>query len=265
MRYETFSSNRVIIPHINYIGGSSNIAYGPTKRNQYLIHYVLSGKGYFNGALVKEGQGFLITPGMHEEYHPDESDPWTFLWVVSYDNAMQYFFDCHNADPNTSVFTYHDLHEMKKMFENIKRCTRRLSPSTEVAELFLHIFNRCVKSERQLRGANEQMYYDFAVNYINQNLHSAVTVQYLCELLGITQPYLYNIFKSRLGCSPKQYISDCKLTQAKDLLSKSTYTISQIADSLGFPDVMAFSKFFLRKTGISPTQYRIDNFGKISL
>ena len=83
-----------------------------------------------------------------------------------------------------------------------------------------------------------------------------ITVAELTEFLGVSQPYLFNIFKEHLSQSPKQYILEKKLIYAKDLLKTSTMSVSHIANSVGFQDVLSFSKFFKLKTGLSPQKYR---------
>ena len=74
---------------MGYSAEPTETRFGPSVRNSYIIHYVLSGKGYFNGNPVKKGQGFLITHNMKEHYYPDSDDPWNFLWVISDDKKAQ--------------------------------------------------------------------------------------------------------------------------------------------------------------------------------
>ena len=106
-RYQLIATDSVQIPRIHSIGYSDDTRvtrFGPSVRNQYIVHYVLSGKGYFNGNKVEKGQGFLILPGMHEEYHSDEAEPWEFVWIISEDPAMQWFFERHNSNEKTQIF-----------------------------------------------------------------------------------------------------------------------------------------------------------------
>ena len=91
MRYSIFSKSNCPILDITNIGYAKDTAvtrFGPGVRNSYIIHYVISGKGYFNGNSVSAGQGFLITPGMKEHYYPDKNEPWEFLWVISNDDKI---------------------------------------------------------------------------------------------------------------------------------------------------------------------------------
>ena len=103
-RHHLIAGDSVQIPQIYSIGFSDDpqiTRFGPSVRNQYIVHYVLSGKGRFNGTRVEKGQGFLIVPGMREEYYPDEKEPWSFLWIISEDPQMEYFFNAHAQPPLT--------------------------------------------------------------------------------------------------------------------------------------------------------------------
>ena len=58
----TENSKLLKIENIGFSTDPKTNRFGPGRRNLYLIHYVFSGKGYFNGNCVDSGQGFLIRP-----------------------------------------------------------------------------------------------------------------------------------------------------------------------------------------------------------
>ena len=70
------------IVHTGFSDDVNITRWGPGKRNSYIIHYVLEGKGIFNGTPLHKGQGFLITKGTLHEYHSDAADPWTYFWII---------------------------------------------------------------------------------------------------------------------------------------------------------------------------------------
>ena len=108
------ATDSIPIPKIDAIGFSDEITvnrHSRAIRNQYIIHYVLSGQGFFNGKTVEKGQGFLIFPDRYSEYFADEKDPWSFMWIISEDPSMEYFFDGYQADPQTGIFKFNNLYE----------------------------------------------------------------------------------------------------------------------------------------------------------
>lgn len=60
-------------------------SYGPAARSNYILHYVMKGKGIYQVGetkyQLKEGQAFLIEPESLTFYQADKTDPWSYLWV----------------------------------------------------------------------------------------------------------------------------------------------------------------------------------------
>ena len=231
----------------------------PMLRNSYIIHYVTGGRGFYNGALVEKGQGFLITPGHIEEYHADPNDPWELLWVVSEDPAMQQIFDTFDADPSTGVFSFDYISAVRHAGDTLHLMPRRVVSCSELLELFLS-FYKYHDPTASCRSEQTRMatYVDFALQYFHLNYQSPVSISELTSLLGVSQPYFFRIFKSATGKSPKQYLGDYRFLQAKKLLRETSLSIGQVAASVGYPDPLAFSKFFTLRQGVSPQKYRQD-------
>ncbi|MET0464647.1 MAG: helix-turn-helix domain-containing protein [Chitinophagaceae bacterium] len=78
---------------------------------------------------------------------------------------------------------------------------------------------------------------------------------YACRL-RVSQNYLYKIIKQVSAISPKVMVNEQIIAEAKKLLKQSCLSVSEIADSLNFPDLFVFSKFFKKQTGMSPSVYR---------
>ena len=257
MRYEIIASDELIPPAIKVIGYSADPAvtrFGPAVRYKYIIHYVLSGEGFFNGNRVKSGDGFLITPGMKEEYYPDELNPWSFLWIISEDTAMKSYFDLMGANPETNIFRTEKLDEIEVLAARIKNSQNALANTSELSEMFLHIVNS--KITKSLSAPKTVSYFEFSRNHIETNLHLSIEVADLCRLLGVTQPYIYKIFKSNTGMSPKQFINECKMKKARKMLSETELSISAISDALGFSNPLDFSKFFKKHEKVCASEYR---------
>lgn len=260
MRYHVFPSEQHPLLSIYSIGFSADpqiTCFGPGHRNQYIVHYVLFGKGYYNGAPVTSGQGFLIRPKTMEHYYPDKDDPWAFLWVISDDPKMEKLFYHYNEDPQTHIFRYDFMEELQQIAQWIMAHSNNFYPPAVILELFLKIFDHHLNTDSI--GASKpaaSQYIEKAINYIEANMHEPVTVSELTTYLNISQPYLFKIFKNTLQVSPKEYIISRKIAYAKELLVHTDIHIMQVASSVGFDDLLAFSRFFKTHTGVSPKKYR---------
>lgn len=258
MFYHIISAEHNKFLQIENIGFSSdpkNNRFGPGRRNIYLIHYVISGKGYFNGNPVTAGQGFLIRPGTYEYYYPSSDDPWTYLWVTICDPTAECLFEKINADSESQIFSYDFIPDVKNLTVLIKANHNKNYSTLKILEIFLHLFNNHEKNQSGTHK-NRDIYFEHAVRYIKTNISRPIKISEITEFLGITQPYLYKIFVLKCGMSPKQYIENQKFEFAKKLLSDTQIPISDISRSTGFENPLAFSRAFKKSVGISPSKFR---------
>ena len=81
-------------------------------------------------------------------------------------------------------------------------------------------------------------------------------VQYVAESLNVSPNYLSGMLKVLTGQSTQQHIHDKLIEKAKEKLSTSGLSVSEIAYELGFEHPQSFSKFFKIKTNLSPLEFR---------
>lgn len=82
------------------------------------------------------------------------------------------------------------------------------------------------------------------------------TAQYIAELLHVSPNYLGSLLKALTGQTTQQHIHNKLLEKAKERLSTTSLSVSEIAYTLGFEHPQSFSKFFKSKTNVSPLQFR---------
>jgi AraC-like DNA-binding protein len=82
------------------------------------------------------------------------------------------------------------------------------------------------------------------------------TVQYISDTLNISPNYLRGLLKVLTGQSTQQHIHDKLIEKAKEKLSTTDLTVSEIAYMLGFEHPQSFSKLFKTKTSFSPLAFR---------
>ena len=82
------------------------------------------------------------------------------------------------------------------------------------------------------------------------------TVQYIAEALNVSPNYLSGLLKVLTGQSTQQHIHDKLIEKAKEKLSTTGLSVSEIAYELGFEHPQSFSKLFKTKTKLSPLEFR---------
>ncbi|WP_192350063.1 AraC family transcriptional regulator [Algoriphagus sp. Y33] len=82
------------------------------------------------------------------------------------------------------------------------------------------------------------------------------TVQYVSENLNVSPTYLRSLLKALTGQSTQQHIHNKLIEKAKEKLSTTDLSVSEIAYELGFEHLQSFSKLFKTKTNQSPLEFR---------
>ena len=82
------------------------------------------------------------------------------------------------------------------------------------------------------------------------------TVQYVAGILNISAKYLNSMLKQLTGQTTQQHIHEKLIEKAKERLSTTDLSISEIAYELGFEHPQSFSKLFKLKTNLSPLDFR---------
>ncbi|GAB2785310.1 helix-turn-helix domain-containing protein [Rhabdobacter roseus] len=88
---------------------------------------------------------------------------------------------------------------------------------------------------------------------INEGLPSA---QYIAGLLHVSPNYLGSLLKSLTGQTTQQHIHEKLIEKAKEKLSTTNLSVSEIAYELGFEHPQSFNKLFKTKTNQSPLEFR---------
>ena len=82
------------------------------------------------------------------------------------------------------------------------------------------------------------------------------TVQYVADKLHVSPNYLSELLKQLTGQSTMHHIHDKLIEKAKEKLSTTDLSVSEIAYELGFEHPQSFSKLFKAKTNFSPMEFR---------
>lgn len=82
------------------------------------------------------------------------------------------------------------------------------------------------------------------------------TVKYFADKLCLSSNYFGDMFKKETGKSPQEYIQEKVIELAKERISGTADTVSQIAYSLGFQYPQHFCRLFKKRLGYTPSEYR---------
>lgn len=93
--------------------------------------------------------------------------------------------------------------------------------------------------------------------FIQAHFREKLTLDQIAGAANISRNTCLACFRHVLGLSPMEFLTNHRLEHAFHLLLTSDWTVVEIAAYCGFGDASYFSKIFRKKTGLSPTQYRL--------
>ncbi|SDS33382.1 AraC-type DNA-binding protein [Paenibacillaceae bacterium GAS479] len=94
-----------------------------------------------------------------------------------------------------------------------------------------------------------------AVQFMQQNYTQKIDLPMLAARANLSPKYFGSLFKQATGQSVSQYLLGLRIEEAKRMLRLHKFTIKEIADGVGIPDLFYFSKLFKKMEGLSPKKY----------
>ena len=99
-------------------------------------------------------------------------------------------------------------------------------------------------------------YVEFIKEYIAVNYMHEVLLSDLASVAHISRSHLSTLFRKEVGCTFPQYLSQFRISKAKDIMKISNMKLNEVADMAGYKDYAHFSKVFKKITGVPPERYR---------
>lgn len=246
--------------HIRYFfGGYINLPqtwkdYG-VKINDAKLFYITDGELILriNGKehIFKKGEVVLVPPKVKHDYYLSEKYYCRKFWLhfsLSF-GETEFFsqYDLPLSQPsNRNTATY---------FKNAT-----MAGGDEVTEFtrsaaILNIMADFIRSSNPKRK-NTSTVITQSLAYISDNLTDNITLKALSKRAYLSQSYFLRKFKKETGTTPMQALKKARVEKAKELLTQTSLSVSEIMTSVGIYDAAYFSKLIKSSTGYSPRAFR---------
>lgn len=94
-----------------------------------------------------------------------------------------------------------------------------------------------------------------AKKWIHENIEQHINIKELSRIAGLNESYLKRGFKEMFGVTIYEFTQDERIVKAKVLLATRQFTVSEIADKMGYSCLSHFSVNFKKYTGVNPTDF----------
>ena len=183
-------------------------SYGPAARPNYILHYVMKGKGIYQVGetkyQLKEGQAFLIEPESLTFYQADKTDPWSYLWVGFGGTEAQRFVrdlglnsrqltcECEYGEELKEI-VFEMLHHTSSTAENLYYLQGKLYQ-------FFSVLARGIEIQQYSNDTKESIHVQEAIAYIKNYYSQKITVEDIANYLALNRSYFITIFISTRKC-----------------------------------------------------------------
>lgn len=238
--------------------------FGPAVRPNYILHYILKGKGRFTAGKetyrLCAGQGFLIVPEVQTYYEADRDEPWTYLWIGFAGEKVEEYLQDLGLTSERPIFQCDCGEELEQIVLTMLE-KKDYTISNEyflegILYQFFSILAQHIEIAADRQTGNDNLYIRKAVEYIQNHYSYPLQIKEIADYVGINRSYLYTLFKEQFCLSPKEYLTNFRITRAAQLLEITDLSIECVAMSCGYQNTLIFSKTFKNRMGITPSVYK---------
>ena len=206
----------------------------------------------------------MLFPRQICTYIADEKLPWEYVWIEFDGLRAKEIIEIAGLTREAPV--YHA--RSKDLRENMKDELLYIvehgkeSPFHLIGHLYLFI-DYLSRSSASLRLSQEGRVRDFyikeALTYIEQNFQNDISVEGIAEFCGLNRSYFGRIFKETVGRSPQEFLMNYRMVKAAELLKLTDLSIGDVANAVGYPNQLHFSRAFKNTYGLPPREWRNKN------
>lgn len=220
------------------------------------LHYVIGGKGTYNGTPIGAGVGFVSLPRQPHTLISSHDDPLHFYWIDFYGKRAESYVESLGLTPKQLFFPFDWADELCPMLDDLIYREQSHRNLTMLMEGCLLRCLACHTPLDQPKTAQNRMvsHVERAEQYIHRHM-GTVTCAEVAHSLNLSRKYLNNLFVRFRGVSLQSFIMTVRMNQAADLLVGGEYISKEVAAIVGYADYAQFSKMFKKYHHLSPTEY----------
>lgn len=240
-----------------------NYRNGPRQTPYCNIHFIHEGNVEFvyNGEKVVLGKRdmFCKFPDTIYSYQiVDSEHPLRMTWIT---------FDGHQARQILSMIGFSEEQPyqrgtvdkdmellLQQIFQWCKGDSRKHLMT--MYSLMYRIFSKLLPEARSSYTQSQSEWVSKCLDFIHAYYTEKITVDDLAKYVGLHRTYLSKIFTKEVGMPPSEYLIKTRLEQGKKLLLESSLSVTEIALSVGYPDIYSYTRAFTRQFGCSPNTIR---------
>lgn len=233
--------------------------------NEYQFVYIVKGSGSFisdhcKKRQVKSGDLIILFPGEWHNYSPDKESGWQEYWIGFKGIYMENLIAKRFFSIDRPVLELGISNSLLSLYEDLLHIANEEKSGFQImlAGLLHHITSTIFykQKNRSFENTYVKEKLDEARRIMKSEIENPLSPEEIASQLGLGYSWFRKTFKEYTGVSPAQYQIQLRLNYAKELLTRTSLNITEIAYKLHFENVGQFSTFFKKREGLTPKEYR---------
>ncbi|WP_130838249.1 AraC family transcriptional regulator [Lachnoclostridium sp. Marseille-P6806] len=242
-----------------YHASASYGVIGRSHLHSYLCLYTRSGCGKIlyqqKEAELPAGCSAILNCDLPHSYYALPGDVWDFFWIHFSGSCIDGYL--------TEITEHWDI--CRNTPESLLRELFHSAGSGDITDairsstLLIRLCSDYLIHLKKTRQGRDHMLSPLvrnALDYLEENFATALSLDELCRALSVSKYYLAHCFKEQTRFSPYEYLITRRLSYAKSLLRSTAQPIGQIASLCGFSSASYFIQTFKKREGMTPGDYR---------
>ncbi|WP_186446148.1 AraC family transcriptional regulator [Paenibacillus cremeus] len=245
-----------------------NYHIGPRYVPYYSLHFVIDGYGVFQQEDatydLAKGDVFCIFPKRKHQYFTDANKPLRMIWVALDGKQLIPLLNRIGLRPSSSFLPSVMNEEIVQLLEELFRHNGQHDPYEDLGKLTMlyRLFQAlaAVHTDKDDGGEEETFpWLKRGQQFLQMHFMEGITIEEAAHNAGVNRTYFSKKFHEHYGMSPVKYLQSLRMNEAVRMLKETELKLTEIALSVGFPDLYSFSKAFKKQYQVSPFLFRKQN------
>ena len=239
---------------------------GPKRIECYSLHFIFEGRIWieFGSDRVELQKGDLLClfPGKTHHYGAlPSAAPLRMDWLAVDGDRVESLLELVGITMERpyrrDAVSHAAMHAVERVVQALADADG-WSPATalELQGLIHTLFAELVLDYTTASTAKTSSWIDDCIKYMELHAAEGITVQQVADYAGVHRSYFSKVFSDQVGIPPLKFMQKIRMEKAERLLRDSNATVTEIALSLGYPNLYTFTRAFKQYYNVSPLAVR---------
>lgn len=257
---DTFTKASISIEDVHWATiqpGGCNLGY---KTSVYAFVFPIRGKADF----IFNGNSVILDPNKVLNTGPNENLNQYVLGQNHWEYYVIHYTLSNGTEEEKKIigslyeFNIGDNPKIVEMLKNIYNTSKNPGSISDfhVKTIFYNIIYEVFTSHRNRLNSDSEYMIKETISYISEHYSDPITLEFLSNRYGLKADKFSYLFHKYTGIRPINYLIIHRMKLAEELLIQNNFSISKVAESVGYSDSYYFSRIFKKYKGTSPSSIK---------